>query len=348
MPRGGRPAFDVSLTNAVAPETSRGDARHRRRERPGAIRCDPGRETEGRETEGRETEGQRGRRGRRAGRSIIVGIVGLLASSSVGAPVDMASIRTVTATRYVTPLRQGGSLPAIVEADDDGLYVVKFRGAAQGVRSLVAELIAGEIARALELLVPELVYVELDPVLARSEPDPEIQELIVKSAGLNVGLDYLPGAIGYHPLTSPPDADIASAVVWLDAYVTNVDRTVRNPNLLLWHQRIWLIDHGAALYFHYSWDGSPDRARDPFPQISRHVLLPYASDVGAADADAVARLRPDVLRAIVDLVPDGWLDEPRFATPAEHRDAYVRYLTERLVGPRPFLETIEQARAAYV
>jgi hypothetical protein len=271
----------------------------------------------------------------------------LLASSVAGAPVDLTPLRTVSATRYVTPLRQGGSLPAIVEADDDGLYVVKFRGAAQGVRSLVAELIAGEIARALGLLVPELVYVDLDPVLARSEPDPEIQELIVKSGGLNVGLDYLPGAIGFHPLTSPPDAAIASAVVWLDAYVTNVDRTVRNPNLLLWHKRIWLIDHGAALYFHYSWDGSPGRARDPFPQISRHVLLPYASDVAGADA-AAARLRPDVLRAIVDLVPDGWLDEPHFASPAAHRDAYLRYLTERLVGPRPFLETIEQARAAYV
>lgn len=257
-------------------------------------------------------------------------------------------IRTVSATRYVTPLRQGGSLPAIVEADDDGMYVVKFRGAAQGVRTLIAELVAGEIARALGLLVPELVFVELDPLLGRAEPDVEIQALIEASAGLNVGLDYLPGAIGYQPVAAPPEALLAATVVWLDAYVTNVDRTVRNPNLLLWHRRIWLIDHGAALYFHYSGDDYLPRSHDPFPQISRHVLLPYAAAVPEADALAVDRLTPEVITAIVGLVPESWLDDPGFASPAEHRAAYVRYLLTRLHGPRTFVETIEHARAAHV
>ena len=256
-----------------------------------------------------------------------------------------AGIRSVTATRYVTPLRQGGSLPAIVEADDDGLYVVKFRAAAQGVRTLIAELIAGEFARALGLLVPEIVYVQIDPVLGRSEPDPEIQPLIVNSGGRNLGLDYLPGAINYHPVLAPPDPALASLVVWLDAYVTNVDRTVRNPNLLLWHKRIWLIDHGAALYFHYSWERYRERARDPYRQIARHVLLPYATALPEADAIATARLTPDLVRAVVDLIPDDWLDEPAFPTPAAHRDAYVAYLSDRLAAPRAFLETAVAAAA---
>jgi hypothetical protein len=259
-------------------------------------------------------------------------------------------VRAVTATRYVTPLRQGGSLPAIVEADDDGLYVVKFRAAAQGVRTLVAELLAGEIARALGLLVPEIVFVDLDPVLGRSEPDPEIQPLIVNSAGRNLGLDYLPGSIAYHPLAARPDPLFASLVVWLDAYVTNVDRTVRNPNLLLWHKRIWLIDHGAAFYFQYSWDGSQEqartRARDPFPQIARHCLLPYATALPEADATAATRLTPDLLRAIVDQIPDDWLGQPGFPPPAEHRAAYLSYLTERLGASPEFLERAEHERAA--
>jgi hypothetical protein len=259
-------------------------------------------------------------------------------------------VRSVVATRYVTPLRQGGSLPAIVEADDDGLYVVKFRAAAQGVRTLVAELLAGEIARALGLLVPEIVFVDLDPVLGRSEPDPEIQPLIVNSAGRNVGLDYLPGAIAYHPLATPPDPHFASLVVWLDGYVTNVDRTVRNPNLLLWHRRIWLIDHGAAFYFQYSWDGSPEqarkRARDPFPQIARHCLLPYATALPEADATAADRLTPDLLRAIVEQIPDDWLGQPGFPPPAEHRAAFLSYLTQRLGATREFVERAEHERTA--
>ncbi|MGH2368053.1 MAG: HipA family kinase, partial [Chloroflexota bacterium] len=202
--------------------------------------------------------------------------------------------------------------------------------------------------RALGLLVPEIVFVDFDAALGRSEPDPEIQPLLKASAGLNLGLDYLPGAIGYHPVAVPPDPALASAIVWLDAYVTNVDRTVRNPNLLLWHQRLWLIDHGAALYFHYAWDGDLDRSRDPFPRIERHVLLPYTSEIDQADAAAGARLTPPLIRELVALIPDDWLDEPAFATPAEHRAAYAAYLLRRLEPPRPFLETIRHARAALV
>src|SRR5882672_3184770 len=163
------------------------------------------------------------------------------------------SLRTVIATRYVTPLREGGSLPAIIEADDDGMYVLKFRGAGQGPKALIAELVAGEIGRALGLLVPEIVFVELDPELARTEPDPEIQSLIRASAGLNLALDYLPGSVMFDPVAWKPDADFASSVVWFDAYATNVDRTARNTNMLVWHRKLWLIDHGAAFYFHHTW-----------------------------------------------------------------------------------------------
>ena len=186
-------------------------------------------------------------------------------------------MRTVAAARYVTPLREGGSLPAIVEADDAGLYVLKFRGAGQGARTLVSELIAGEIARALGLSVPELVLIELDADLGRSEPDPEIQDLIRASAGVNLGLDYLPGSTTFDPLADAPDASTASSIVWFDALVSNVDRTPRNTNMLMWHRRLWLIDHGAAFYFHHAGDDFAQRAGDPFARIRDHVLLPFAS-----------------------------------------------------------------------
>ena len=194
------------------------------------------------------------------------------------------SLRTVIATRYVTPLREGGSLPAIVEADDDGMYVLKFRGAGQGPKALIAELVAGEIARAAGLPVPEIVFVELDPELARTEPDPEIQALIRASAGLNLALDYLPGAVTFDPVAEQPDADLASAVVWFDAYVTNVDRTPRNTNMLIWHRRLWLIDHGATLYFHHTWTNYRERSRTLFPMIKDHVLLQFASALQEVDA----------------------------------------------------------------
>ena len=252
-------------------------------------------------------------------------------------------MRTVNVTRYVMPLREGGSLPAIVEADDDGLYVLKFRGAGQGPRALVAELLAGELARLLGLAVPELVFVELDEDLARTEPDPEIQELIRASGGLNLALDYLPGSVTYDPVADRLDDRLASEVVWFDAFVSNVDRTARNTNLLMWHRRLWLIDHGACLYFHH---GTPSadfvaRADDGFGRIGEHVLLPGASALHDADASAVARLTPAAIRDIVALVPDGWL--PHDGAEAERR-AYAAYLIARVQGPRSFVEEAIRAR----
>jgi hypothetical protein len=259
-------------------------------------------------------------------------------------------LRTLTATRYVTPLREGGSLPAIVEADDDGLYVLKFHGAGQGRKALIAELVAGEIGRALGLLVPELVFLELDAVLGRSEPDYEIRSLIKASAGLNLALDYLPGALTYSPAVREPlDPDLASAIVWFDAYVTNVDRTPRNTNLLLWHRRLWLIDHGAALYFHHNWQGYLDRSRSPFAPIKDHVLLPQAGALPAADARLAPLLTEERLASIVALIPDDWLahDSP-FADPAAARAAYLRWLVTRLRAPRAFAEEAEHARTQLV
>ena len=207
----------------------------------------------------------------------------------------MPALRTIAVTRYVTPLREGGSLPAIVEADDDGLYVLKFRGAGQGTRALAAELVSGEIGRALGLPVPELVFAELDQDLARTEPDPEIHALIHDSAGLNLALDFLPGAVTYDPLVHTLDVDLMSRIVWFDGYVTNVDRTVRNTNMLMWHRRPWLIDHGATLYFHHSpgWEQEAARARDPFPLLASHVLRARARMLGAVDAALTAALGGD-------------------------------------------------------
>jgi hypothetical protein len=238
-------------------------------------------------------------------------------------------LRRVTATRYVTPLREGGSLPAIVEADDDGLYVCKFRGAGQGPKALAAEIVAGELARGLGLPVPELVLVELDPALAAAEPDPEIQELIVASAGLNLGVDFLPGALPYTP-TEPPEAALAADVVWFDALVTNVDRTPRNPNLLRWHRNLWLIDHGAALYAFHA-DAPLERARGGFPAIRDHVLLPAAGSIAEADARLAAKADPGAAAA---LVPEEWADGAQ----------YAEFLTRRLQAPREFAEEAERVR----
>ena len=248
-------------------------------------------------------------------------------------------LRTVTATRYVTPLREGGSLPAVIEADDDGLYVLKFRGAGQGPRALIAELIAGEIARALGLPMPEIVLVELDGDLARTEPDAEIQDLIRASAGLNLALDYLPGSTTFDPLAWQPDAELASRIVWFDAFVSNIDRTPRNSNLLLWHRRLWLIDHGAALYFHHDWRDHLERATRPFAQIKDHVLLRFASRIVEVDAPMAACLSADKIEAIVAAIPDAWLDaDSGFSSHAEHRGAYVHYLLHRLEAPRAFAQ----------
>jgi hypothetical protein len=254
-------------------------------------------------------------------------------------------VRTIRVTRYVTPLREGGSLPAIVEADDDGMYVLKFRGAGQGTRALIAELVSGEIARALGLPVPELVFAELEEELARTEPDPEIHALIKDSPGLNLALDYLPGSVTFDPAVHNLDPELASRVVWFDACVTNVDRTARNTNMLLWHRRPWLIDHGASLFFHHTpgWESAASRAREPFPLIAKHVLLPRASELGAVDAAMAAALTPEVIEGIVAQVPDGWLGDASVDPPAA-RAAYVRYLTERRKAPRAFAEEAARAR----
>ena len=254
-------------------------------------------------------------------------------------------MRTVNAARYVTPLREGGSLPAIVEADDDGMYVLKFRGAGQGTKALIAEVIAGEIARAAGLLVPELVFVSLDPEIAKTEPDPEIQDLIRASGGLNLGLDYLPGSVMFDPVAEKPDADLASRIVWFDAYVTNVDRTARNANMLMWHRRLWLIDHGAALYFHHAWTDIDQRSKDPFRLVKEHILLPFASALETVDQAMTASITHDVIKGIVDLVPEDWMnDNSPFNTTAENRQAYVDYLTRRLEEPRHFVEEAIRAR----
>jgi hypothetical protein len=257
--------------------------------------------------------------------------------------------RTVKATRYVTPLREGGSLPAIVEADDDGLYVLKFRGAGQGPKALIAELLAGELARALALPVPEIVFVELGAELARTEPDPEIQDLIRASAGLNLALDYLPGSITFDPAADAVEAGLASAVVWFDAFVTNVDRTARNTNMLMWHRRLRLIDHGAALYFHHNWENYLERSRMPFAQVKDHVLLPSASALEEADARLAALVTPELIESLASLVPDVWLGvEPRFSDADAQRAAYVEYLLSRLQAPRDFVREAVNARAVSV
>jgi hypothetical protein len=229
------------------------------------------------------------------------------------------------------------------------MYVLKFHGAGQGPKALIAELMAGEIARASGLPVPEIVFVELDPALARTEPDPEIQHLIRASAGLNLALDYLPGAVTFDPVAEQPDADLASSVVWFDAYVTNVDRTPRNTNMLVWHRRLWLIDHGATLYFHHTWNNYLERSRDPFPLIKDHVLLPFASSLREVDEKMTGRVTPDIIDRIVKLIPDAWLvGDASFGGSNQHRDAYIEYLLRRLELPHVFLEEAIRARSLYV
>lgn len=260
-------------------------------------------------------------------------------------------LRTILATQYVTPLREGGSLPAIVAGDDDGTYVLKFRGAGQGHRALIAELISGEIARILGLPVPEIVFAQLDSRLAKTEPDPEIQDLLRRSEGLNLALDYLPGSISFDPLVERPaarDEKLASSVVWLDAFVTNVDRTARNTNLLVWHGALWLIDHGASLFFHHSWDDYQSRSVGRFAQVKDHVLLRWASDLDGVDSRLRAQLTLEKLEQVIALIPDEWLgDVEQFDSIAAHRAAYGDYLTRRLAS-REWLEEALNARTLLV
>jgi hypothetical protein len=248
-----------------------------------------------------------------------------------------AGVRTITPTRYVAPLREGGSLPALVEADDDGLYVLKFRGAGQGPRALVAELLAGEVARGLGLPVPEIVFADLDPRIAVAEPDPEIQDLLAASEGLNLALDFLPGSLA-HTALDEVDAQLAADIVWFDALVMNVDRTPRNPNLLRWHGALWLIDHGAAFFRHHGadlpgWDAQAVAAA-AFPHVADHVLLPVAGSITAADERLGARLDGYDLQELRALIPPQWADP----------DPYIDVLAARLQAPRRFAEEAEDAR----
>ncbi|MBC7922216.1 MAG: aminotransferase class I and II [Ferruginibacter sp.] len=258
-------------------------------------------------------------------------------------------LRTVQVTRYVTPLREGGSLPAIVEADDGFLYVLKFRGAGQGVKALIAELIAGEIARGLGLRVPEIVFAHLDPALGRTEPDEEIQDLLRASAGLNLALHYLSGAITFDPLVTTVDAKLASQIVWLDCLVTNVDRTPRNTNMLIWHRELWLIDHGASLYFHHSDPPWEEQARRPFTLVKDHALLPQATQLETVDAEFRAILSAARVHSIVASIPDQWLTgESASEVVSEQRRAYVQFLEARLATSEIFVQEAEYARKALV
>ncbi|QOY89597.1 HipA family kinase [Paludibaculum fermentans] len=259
-------------------------------------------------------------------------------------------LRTVQATRYVTPLREGGSLPAIVEADDLGLYVVKFRGAGQGPLALVAELIAGEIGRALGLNVPELVFIEVDAGLGRNDPDYEIRQLLQASVGLNLALDYLPGSTMFDPAArDKAPADQASMAVWFDSFVTNIDRTASNPNLLLWHKALYFIDHGAALYFHHNWQSLDQMAQSAFPAVKKHLLLRWASAIRQAETEAKLKLNESVFAAILDQVPDAWLvPNAGDGDAATRRAGYLRFLTERLTASASFTEEALRARSELV
>jgi len=256
-------------------------------------------------------------------------------------------LRTVQALRYVLPLREGGSLPALIECDDLGTYVVKFRGAGQGPKVLVAEIVVGELARAVGLPVPDLVLVELDPELAFGEPDQEVQDLLRASAGLNLGMDYLPGSITLDPTVDAIDPDLAARVVWLDALVDDVDRTWRNPNLLLWHGRPWLIDHGAALWWQHTWRAREAAVTRELRDGEQHVLLPVAGDLTLADAALAPMVTRELLTAVVGLAPAAWVHDPAvFDGVEQSRTAYVELLLARLAARSLWLAPLEAARAA--
>jgi hypothetical protein len=257
----------------------------------------------------------------------------------------MPELRTVNVTRYVAPLREGGSMPAIAEADDGFLYVLKFRGAGQGIKSLIAELIGGEIARVLGLRVPELVFAYLDEAFGRTEPDEEIQDLLKASVGQNLALHYLSGSVTFDPVVTKVNALLASKIVWLDCFINNVDRTVRNTNMLLWHKEIWLIDHGASLYFHHSWQEWEEKATQPFVLIKNHVLLPFASEIDEVDKYFKTILNDTIIDDIVNLIPETWLVNDTDLTDAsQHRNAYSTYLKTRLAHAQIFVKDAQHAR----
>lgn len=259
--------------------------------------------------------------------------------------INQTEIRTVNVTRYVTPLREGGSLPAIAEADDGFMYVLKFRGAGQGVKALIAELIGGEIARALGLKVPEIVLANLDTAFGRTEPDEEIQDLLKASVGLNLALHYLSGAITYDPAASTPDPKLASQIVWLDCLLTNVDRTPRNTNMLMWHKELWLIDHGACLYFHHAWQNWKEQALRPFAPVKDHVLLPQATKLAEVNEEYRSLLTEDRIAAIVQAVPEDWLNNNTHEASAdERRKVYTEFLITRIASSEIFVKEAQHAR----
>ncbi len=259
--------------------------------------------------------------------------------------VNKINLRSVNVTRYVAPLREGGSLPAIAEADDGFMYVLKFRGAGQGAKALIAELIGGEIARAVGLLMPEIVLANLDEAFGRTEPDEEIQDLLKASVGLNLGLHYLSGATTFDPLVTEVNSMLASKIVWLDCFLYNVDRTIKNTNILVWHKEIWLIDHGASLYFHHSWQQWMDKACQPFAHVKDHVLLPFANDLEKVDELFHTIIDDDLIDSIVSTIPEIWLaNENNFATIAEHKNAYATFLKMRLAHSQIFVKDAQHAR----
>ncbi|RZL45761.1 MAG: aminotransferase class I and II [Pedobacter sp.] len=259
-----------------------------------------------------------------------------------------AALRTVNVTRYVTPLREGGSMPAIAEADDGFLYVLKFRGAGQGHKALISEIIGGEIARKLGLRVPELVFAKLDEAFGRTEPDEEIQDLLKASVGLNLALHYLSGAITFDPTVTKIDTHLASQIVWLDCLLTNMDRTARNTNMLLWHKELWLIDHGASLYFHHSWQNWEEQAKRPFVLVKDHVLLPQATNLREVNNEFKAVLTPTIISDILNLIPDEWLNEDIFNSSNAQKEAYALFLNNRIANADIFVNEAQNAREALI
>ena len=262
--------------------------------------------------------------------------------------INQFQIRTVNVTRYVTPLREGGSMPAIAEADDGFLYVLKFKGAGQGHKALISEIIGAEFARAIGLKVPEIVFANLDEAFGRTEPDEEIQDLLKASVGLNLALHYLSGAITYDPIVNKVDANLASKIVWLDCLLTNMDRTARNTNMLYWHKELWLIDHGASLYFHHSWQNWEEQAIRPFTLIKDHVLLTQASELEKINEELKNILSPELVKAVLAIIPDQWLNEDIFKTSEAQREAYALFLNTRIANSNIFVNEAQHARETLI
>lgn len=258
------------------------------------------------------------------------------------------SLRTVNVTRYVVPLREGGSMPAIAEADDGFLYVLKFKGAGQGHKALISEIIGGEIARKLGFKVPEIVFAKLDEAFGRTEPDEEIQDLLKASVGLNLALHYLSGSITFDPTVTKVEPLLASQIVWLDCLLTNMDRTARNTNMLIWHKELWLIDHGASLYFHHSWQNWEEQAKRPFILIKDHVLLSQAENMEEVDEKFKKILTPQIIEEVLSLLPDEWLNEDLFKSSNAQREAYATFLNTRIANSDIFVNAVQHAREALV